>query len=124
MTAKKPTAPAGLGVAGAALWRRITAAYELDPGERALLEAACRQADDIRRLEKLIERDGLTITGSRGQPRLNAAVTEVRQGRIALQKLLAALALPSSSDDVVSLATARSNQARRAAVARWKRGGS
>lgn len=64
-----------------------------------MLEAACRQADDIRRLEQAIEQDGLMVVGSASQRRLNAAVTEVRQGRIALQQLVGAIAFPNPNPD-------------------------
>jgi hypothetical protein len=115
---KKPKPPANLGAAGAALWAHTTTEYLLEPSEVPMLEAACRQADDVAALEAAIERDGLIVAGSAGQPRLNAAVTEVRQGRIALQKLIGAIAFPNPDPDA---ATLRTRQARAAAHARWRR---
>ena len=114
----KPRAPSGLGTSGRALWRRLVGSYEFVEHELALLEVACRQADDVAALEELIAADGLIVAGSSGQPRLNAAVTEVRQGRLALGKLLGQLALPDEDDRPM---TASGSQARKAADARWSR---
>jgi len=116
--APRPRVPAGLGHAGKGLWRRLVGAFEFLEHEQALLEVACRQADDVAALEALIRADGMIVTGSAGQPRLSAAVAEVRQGRLALGKLLGALALP---DEVDRPTTASSSQARKAADARWTR---
>lgn len=113
-----PAAPAGLHAAGTALWERLTAAYEFGPTESALLEAACRQADDVALIEAAIAQDGAVVAGSKGQPRLNAGLAEVRQGRLALQKLLGGLAVPE--DDEAPL-TANGRRARAAANARWDR---
>ena len=110
-------APGGLGAAGGALWERLTDAYDFGPTESALLAAACRQADDVALIEAAIVSDGAVVAGSKGQPRLNAAFAEVRQGRLALAKLLGALAVPE--DDVPM--TAASRRARAAARARWDR---
>jgi len=110
--------PAGVGTAGGALWRRLVAAYDFEPHEQAMLEVACRQADDVAALEHLIAEQGLTVLGSTGQQRLNPAIGEVRQGRLALGKLLGALALPDEADRPL---TAASRQAQRAGRARWDR---
>lgn len=118
MAENKPRSPSGLGVSGRSLWRRLTTVYDLEPHELALLEVACRQADDVAGLEALLVDQGLTVPGSQGQPRLNAAVAEVRQGRLALGKLLGALSLP---DEVDRPLTAASRTAQKAANARWSR---
>ncbi len=116
------TLPGALGPAGLRLWRTVTAGlppdWELDEREHALLELACRQADDLRALEDAVKRDGYTVTGSRGQTRLHPAVAEVRQGRLALARLLGALELPDAEQAPQSESTLR---AQRAAHARWNR---
>lgn len=119
---KPPKAPGRLAAPGRSLWRRITGDYELDARELVVLEAACRQADDIFRLEKLLDDQGMTVIGSQGQARLNPAFTELRQGRLALSKLLDALALPTEDDEegVVGL-TASARRAQKAALARHER---
>jgi hypothetical protein len=63
-----------------------------------------------------IAEDGLIVAGSAGQRRLNAAATELRQGRVAVGKLLGEIALPSDDGRV---ATARQKRARHAAETRW-----
>ena len=122
MTDPKTTTPAptppGLAGAGTALWVRLAATFDLAEHEAALLETCCHQADDVAALEALIAEQGLTVAGSAGQPRLNPAVPEVRQGRLALGKLLGQLALPDEDDRPM---TASSRIAQRAANVRWDR---
>ena len=111
--------PPGLGKAGAALWRRLIGAYDLDVWEVTVVEAACRQSDDNARLEALLAAGGLVIAGSAGQPRLAQAVTEVRQGRLALVRLLDTLRLPADDDTGGQGRNGRQVRAQRAARSRW-----
>ncbi len=113
-----PAPPRDLGRAGRDLWRRVFAAYELDPVERVGLALACRQLDDVARLEELLDRDGLIVAGSSGQPRLSAALAELRLSRLAAARLLDALGLPVEGEEP-STATTTARRARRAAAARW-----
>jgi hypothetical protein len=99
--------------------KALPAGMELDERESALLDLAARQADDLARLEAEIER-GTTVPGSRGQPVLNPALAEARQGRLALGKLLAGLELANAAGKPRSEASVRTQ---RAAKARWKRAG-
>ena len=115
----KPKPPAGLGPAGKKLWSDLSAVFDLDAPELPLLAAAARQADDIARLEEAIARDGVTVEGSAGQPRLNGAVSEVRQGRLALAKILGSVAWPTDEKPM----TVTQRKARDAARARWARHG-
>ena len=105
---KRPTAPRELEKAGRKLWGAIFAdAPEnvvLDARERSILGTACAQADQNVELEEALKRDGVTIRGASGQWRLNAAATELRQGRLALAKLLEQVCLdrvraPEVEDD-------------------------
>jgi hypothetical protein len=116
----RPKPPKGLGAAGRALWRDIQRAVpedaELDERESMLLRLACRQLDDVAALEESIEEHGRVVPGSRGQLRLAQAVGEVRQGRLAVLRLLAELKLPDVDERPRSL---RSERARRAANVRW-----
>jgi hypothetical protein len=114
----KPRVPAKLGAAGKRLWYTVVEHYELDEHEVPLLESACRQADDIARLEALLSR-GVTARGSTGQTRLHPAVAEVRLGRIALARLLGTLNLPADAASIAAPATHASNRARKAAEVRW-----
>lgn len=114
-----PEVPEGLGAAGTALWCGLTDVYVFAPREVAVLTLACRQADDVAALEAALAEDGPVVVGSRGQPRLSAVVTELRQGRVALARLLGDLALPGEDDQVPR--TAASERASRAAQVRWSR---
>lgn len=105
--------PAKLGSAGRGLWRAVLDEFDLSSAELVLLEAACRQADDVATLEAGLA-DGFVVAGSKGQPRLSAAVTEARQGRLALARLVAELRLPAEGTDV-GVSPVKS----RAARARW-----
>ncbi len=114
---KPPKAPTTLAAAGRALWNEVAGEYDLDHHERPILVEACRLADRAAELEAAIAADGLTVAGSTGQPRLNPAVAEVRQTRVALTRCLGAIAFPGE-DGVARKAAGRHGQ--RAAVARWK----
>lgn len=117
-TMTKPSRPANLGAAGRALWDSLTGEYEFTAPELAVLAAACRQADDVALVEGVIAEDGPVVPGSTGQPRLSAALAEARQGRLALGKLLAQLAVPDVADDRPM--TDRQRKAQRAAQTRWR----
>lgn len=115
MAAERP--PKGLGPVGRDLYRKVCTSFELDDYELPGLLLACRQLDDVARLEELLERDGLVATGSNGQPRLSQVVAELRQSRLAASKLLDALGLPL--DDTGVAASPATKRARRAAQSRW-----
>ena len=122
-------APAGLGRDGRALWRSVLddieergndeTVFELDPRELALLEQACRIADRIAELEAIVEKRGLTTRGSTGQTVIHPAVAEIRQHRLALQRILGSIGLDTG--DVAEKTGAASNRARHAAQTRWRR---
>jgi hypothetical protein len=120
-TVTAPKRPGGLDPAGASLWKRLTGAYSFDTWELAVVEAACRQADDIARLEQAIASDGLVVRGSQGQPRLSQAVTEVRLSRLAMARLLDTLRLPAEDESDATARDGRSARAKRAAEIRWSR---
>lgn len=113
--------PRGLRPPGRRLWKAVegglAADWELDPRELVILELAARALDDVNSLELAIKADGLTVEGSSGQPRLNPAVVEVRQGRLAVGRLLGQLSLPDADEAPM---TAASQRAQKAAQARWR----
>lgn len=112
--------PTGLEAAGKRLWKQIDGGlprgWELDDREQALLHAACRQADDLERLEAAIRSEGTMASGSRGQPIVNPAVVEARQARAQLARLLGDLSLP---DEAAEPRTAASRRGQHAANTRW-----
>lgn len=95
------------------------AGIEFNEAERAILDAACRQAGDIRRLEQVLDTQGAVVVGAAGQERLSPVFSELRQARVALAKLLDHLAVPDMDGATGSTPSAR--RAKRAADARWAR---
>lgn len=119
--ATRPRPPEGLRTAGKRLWRdihrQLVEEAELTERETAILLQACKQADDLARLEEAVESGGVEVPGSMGQTRLNPALIELRQGRIVLMRLLGELDLSEPEEPAD---TARSQRARHAATARWR----
>ena len=124
MAEARPKPPSALNSAGKSLWKAILtdlpADLELDARELSVLATACAQADTNTALEAAIKRDGMTVSGAAGQRRLNAAVTELRQGRVALARLLEAVDLGPAEG---YSETPGSRRGRKAADGRWQAGG-
>ncbi len=88
--------PSGLGERACRLWSEVTEQYELGAHERALLEEVCRTMTDLDVLHERVSDQGHTIAG-----RVNPALIEARQMRIAFARLVAALRLPEDDADGV-----------------------
>lgn len=115
MAAQNP--PAGLAARGTAYWQSVVTVYEISPSELAILIEVCRTLDDLDRLAEAISRDGATVLGSTGQTVVHPALTEARGQRLALHRLVAALALPDAEGDTVP--TTGTIRGKGAARARW-----
>lgn len=111
--------PTKLGAAGRRLWKDVTETYDLRPDEFRILEAASREVDLIAKMEKAMEGQSLTVTGSMGQTVAHPILSELRQHRAIVKSLLGSLRLP---DDEAKPTPERSTSARAAAQARWRRG--
>src|SRR5215216_6208969 len=98
-----------------AIRESLPESHEWDERERALLDLAVRQADDIERLERDIEERGVRVPG-RGGEVLNQSFSEVRQARVALARILGQVDIPGSLSP-------RSLHGRQAAEARWRNSG-
>jgi len=118
-----PSAPKGLGLEARRLWRDTLKEFQLGPTELRLLEDACREIHLIELLETELEGADLVVRGSQGQPVANPLAQEVRLHRGVLRQLFTALRLPEveNVDSWDGLST--SERGRRAALARWRRGG-
>jgi hypothetical protein len=93
--------PRGLAAPGRRLWDCVTADYELDAPELALLEEACKTRDFIAELRLKVAETG-PIIDSRQGPRVSPAAVEVRMQSLVLAKLIASLGLPKGAlDDLV-----------------------
>jgi hypothetical protein len=96
------TTPEGLGPPGASLWRSVLDVYELERHEELLLLEACRTVDLLEDLARSVDAEGHMLDG-----RVHPAVVEIRQQRIALARLLAALRLPAGDDGEVQAGARR-----------------
>lgn len=114
--------PDGFGPGGRRLWERITGDYELRPDERRILEDACREVDLIDRMQDALRGGELMVRGSQGQKVASPLVTELRQHRAVVARLLSSLKLPDADTDAGDSDGRRSESARQAAMARWHRG--
>ena len=105
MNKRNPRSPAGLKEPGKALWKAILSDLEpdveLDKRELHLLGRACRTEDEIAALEQAVDRDGVTVNGSRGQVVSHPALTEARHHRLVQLRLLSAISTerPEQGDD-------------------------
>ena len=112
--------PKGLDDAGKRLWTAILSdvgpGWRLDARELHLLERACRVEDELRELERVIDRDGMMATGSAGQTVIHPALAEPRQLRIVQQRLLGSLEMCAPDAGTRSATSVRAS---RAARARW-----
>jgi P27 family predicted phage terminase small subunit len=125
MTASaRPEPPINLGEAGIRLWGSILAdlddSWQLDARELHLLERACRVEDEMRKLEAVVDQEGATSTGSKGQVVVHPAVLEGRQLKLAQLRLLGSLELADPKTGNES-PTAASRRASKAAGARWRK---
>jgi hypothetical protein len=89
-------------------------ALELDTVEEETLDRACSLADTIEQIEGVLEVDGLTLPGPGGIIRVHPLVAEKRASIGLMDRLIASIKLDSAKGETAS------QQARRAAGARWK----
>ncbi len=120
-----PRAPKGLGAPGKVLWKSIQ--QDLEPGlefdarDTELLTRACRCADELAKLEEMIDARGVTVLGSRYQTVVNPALSEARQARLVLLRFLSAIGMADPSDRP-GKGTLASRRGRAAAEDRWGTG--
>ena len=113
MSAPKP--PASLGKTGRKAWRELTTNYDLEPHERRLVEEACGMLDRAAQLDEQVVADGVTVSGSKGQPVLHPAIPEARQHRQAYSRMISQLSFP---DDGGRIQSSWASRSRRGAAAR------
>ncbi len=94
MPERLPAPPRGTAAGGRRLWRDLLARYEFDEHELAVLREAARTVDQLDALDDVVRRDGVML-GDRVHPGL----TEARQLRLVLARLVASLRLPDADDE-------------------------
>jgi hypothetical protein len=94
MSTEAPNPPRDLKRSGRALWRAVLSDFDLDEHERQLLHETCRTRDLCDQLQVQLDADGVMSESSQGV-RVHPAAVELRQQRITLARLLAALNVPS-----------------------------
>lgn len=115
-----PRAPSGLKATGKRLWAQVTNGLTFRPDELAILDQACRVADQVAALERVLAKSKSMIPGSTGQQVLHPAIAELRLQRSTLSTLLARLDIPEADGDLSEWdGLTASQRARRAARARW-----
>lgn len=111
--------PENLGNRGERFWDSVTSTYKLRADELIILEDACREIKLIDKLEDEIDGAKMIVTGGYEQEVANPLITEIRQHRGMVARLLNQLKLPE--DKPAGMST--SDAARKAANARWGNSG-
>ena len=111
--------PVGLGVAGARLWRQVSGDFDLRADETVLLGAACTTLDTIARLVAAMIGAPLVVKGSLGQEREHPLLSELRQQRLTVARLLRQLDLLDVDEMAHLRSAARSAKGRALARERW-----
>jgi len=104
--------------AGAIFMNSMTAAYDFEPHEMALLVSAASTLDEIEAMERALSVTGPVVTGSTGQDRVNPLIPALANHRMTLLRTLRQLNI---EPEVAPTADqkARSDKARHAARSRW-----
>lgn len=92
-------APKSLGAEGRKLWRKLCAEYEITgAGSLAVLQSMCEAVDRLAQCQEAINRDGMTVPGSGGQPRPHPLLQTEAEARRALLAHSRALRLDLSGE--------------------------
>lgn len=109
--------PVGLRARGKRFWDAVCAEYDLSGIELELLAELCRTLDELDLLSRVLRKDGVSASGSKGQLRMHPALIELRSSRLVVSRLAAQLDLPD--DDGAAVRSATSLRASKAANDRW-----
>jgi len=85
--------PEHLSPASRDWWRAIAVRYELEPHHERTLQAACEAWDRGQQARELVQREGLTSRGARGQIIPHPAVAVERDSRVSFLRALRELNL-------------------------------
>jgi hypothetical protein len=119
VSTQKPRKPTGLSPKSGRFWAEVVRDFDLRPDEVVILSEACRVMDIVEQLDKALRGQPLTVPGSAGNIREHPLLSEARQQRLALSRLLRQLDLPEAEDVAAIKDELRSKRNRQAAIARW-----
>lgn len=97
MDIDRPKSPTVLGDRGQELWARLNEDFEFDTHELSILNELCRCIDHSDALIAAVDRDGVTVAGSRGQTVVHPALQEYRQLAGTIATLIKRLNLDSAA---------------------------
>ena len=105
---------------GRRFWIATMKTFDLTGPELEILSEAARTLDELDLLRAAVAATGTTTKGSRDQVVVNPALSEMRQARAELRRLLEMLSLPDAEQDSgKAIAGARSARSAKAARTRW-----
>ncbi|GAA4506353.1 hypothetical protein GCM10023191_063310 [Actinoallomurus oryzae] len=120
-----PTPPEPLGDDGTRLWDEVFAEYDADdfsPGDLRILASAAACLDTIAAMRGALVGEPLIVQGSMRQQVANPLIAEIRFHRAQFAALMRQLGLEAAgSEDDSRRVMTRTEQASRAASARWSR---
>lgn len=109
---RDPAPPKHLKAESRRLWRRVVAAFHLEPHHETVLSTACEALDRLREAQAAIDRDGAYVEGRFGL-KAHPAIAVERDSRLAMLRALRELGL----DVEVPSSRARTEAAR---AERWR----
>src|SRR5438093_10252305 len=98
MKKSKTKPPAAISQEAKNLWRKIISDFEVDdPAGLLLLQSALEAFDDMRKAQKIIAKDGITLKDRWGQKRQHPATLVLRDARNLMLRCLKQLNLDITS---------------------------
>lgn len=90
---ERPEPPDHLSARAQTFWIGVAETWALGPDHLEILRRACEVLDRLDAAEALVRRDGLVVTGSKGQPIAHPAVAIERDCRTGFARLMRQLNL-------------------------------
>ncbi|MFF2485267.1 P27 family phage terminase small subunit [Microbacterium sp. NPDC058062] len=115
-----PDPPEGLRDRGRAFWNEMQELGTWDEAETLAIEEACRCLDAIAELSVAVDRDGHTVSGSRGQIVVHPGVQEIRLQQTTMARLLGLVRMPLSDEEQAEFEAWKTKRAKAGAAARHR----
>lgn len=105
--------------AGSLFVTAMTAAYDFEPHEHALIVTAASTLDEIEAMEMALATTGPVSKGSTGQDRVNPLIPALANHRLTLLRILRQLGIEDGAASQTADQKRRSAKAQNAAQVRW-----